>query len=105
MLIVKINITNYYKGYPCRLGEVLGRIIGESESGSWGEIGGIQMYSTPLFATPGGTIIKTGLAYLSDLRQEDFEKLSGFEEYVTEISNFYGGKLTKEEVTPLLITN
>ena len=29
-------IEEYYKGLPCMLGEAVGKIVGESDEGSWG---------------------------------------------------------------------
>lgn len=61
--------------------EMFGRIIGESEDGSWGEINGIQMFSIPLFSTPGGNVLKTGIIRIHDLNgQADLDKLYKFEQ-------------------------
>ena len=49
---IKSPIDDYYQGMPCMLGSVVGRIVGESEVGSWGDINGLKVFSNPLFATP-----------------------------------------------------
>lgn len=72
-------ITEYYKGMPCMLGEIVGKIVGESDIGSWGEINGVKMYSIPLFATPHGTLIKTGVMKLSKITEEGLKQLSEYE--------------------------
>jgi hypothetical protein len=88
-------INNYCTGYPCKMGstgnEVFGRIIGEHEDGSWGEINGKKMFSIPMFCTPGGNILKTGIVHLKDLNEEDLEKLYGFEQHPS--STQYNQKL------------
>lgn len=87
----KIPIDNYYHGLPCMLGDIVGKIIGESEEGSWNETNGIKMYSIPLFATPHGTIIKTGVAHLSKITDEGLEKLIKYErELLDEGKELYG---------------
>lgn len=77
-------IDNYYKGMPCMLGELVGRIVDESKEGSWGEINGAKRFSIPLFATPHGTIIKTGVMKLSKITDEGLLKLSEYEKQVIE---------------------
>jgi hypothetical protein len=87
-------ITEYYKGMPCMLGEAVGKIVDESEDGSWGEINGVKMYSIPLFATPHGTIIKTGVMKLSKITDEGLQKLSEYEKQVIDKGDeLYGGRL------------
>ena len=88
-------IKNYTRGYACMLGEVIGRIVGESEDGSWGNINGVDMYSIPLFATPHGTVIKTGVLYLSEITPEAKEQLIAWEKELDEEGKeMYANKLT-----------
>lgn len=94
MEISKNMIKEYKKGLPCMMGEVVGRIVGESEEGSWGEINGIEFFSMPLFSTPHGTIIKTGVMYLSEITDEGIDKLLKHEEDVKVSGDeLYGGRL------------
>ena len=92
-------IKHYIKGYPCKLGSgdtiVLGRIIGESGNGTWGSVNGEKAFSLPLFSTPQGIKIKTGVFHLYDLEDKDWKKLTNLEK---EESNPYGGKLSAEEI-------
>lgn len=93
-------IKHYIKGYPCKITNgtdvLLGRITGEDESGQWGDIGNTKMFSIPLFTTPHGSTLKTGLFHLEDLEDVDWEKLENFEK--TTEKDFYGGKLTIKEI-------
>lgn len=75
----KTPIDEYYHGLPCMLGDIVGKIIGESDEGSWNEINGTKIYSISLFATPHGTIIKTGVTHLSKITDEGLEKLIEYE--------------------------
>ena len=87
-------ITEYYKGMPCMLDEIVGKIVDESIDGSWGYINGVKMYSIPLFATPHGTIIKTGVMKLSKITDEGLQKLKEYENQVIEKGDeLYGGLL------------
>ena len=62
------------------LHEVVGKIVGEDiDKGSWGEVNGIKVFSTPLFGTPHGTIISTGIMHLSDITEEGMETLLQYE--------------------------
>jgi hypothetical protein len=91
----KNPIDEYYNGLPCMLGEVVGKIVGESGEGSWGQINGSEMYSIPLFATPHGTIIKTGVAKLSKITDEGLAKLLEHEqEVMISGKQLYDGKIT-----------
>jgi len=87
------KITKYEKGYPCMLGEVVGRIVGESGEGSWGYTNGIKMYSIPLFATPHGNVIKTGVLYLGEITEEGMKKLEEYEVDAKEKGKWYADKL------------
>lgn len=90
----KTPIKKYERGYPCMLGEVVGRIVGESDEGSWGQINGLPFYSVPLFSSPHGTIVKTGVLHLTEITEEGMKKLIGFEEDVkSKGEQLYGGKL------------
>ena len=90
----KTPIEEYYKGLPCMLGEAVGKIIGESDEGSWGEINGVKMFSIPLFATPYGTVIKTGVMKLSKITDEGLSKLAEYEKQVVDNGDeLYGGHL------------
>ena len=73
-------IKEYYKGLPCMLGEGVGRIVGESGEGGWGEIGGVMMYSIPMFCSPHGTMIRTGVMKLSQITEDGLKKLKGYED-------------------------
>lgn len=95
-IISKNPIKTYEKGMPCMLGEVVGRIIGESDKGSWGYINDIKMPSIVLLATPHGSIIKTGVLYLSEITDEGMKKLLEFEIDALKKKghgNLYAGKL------------
>jgi hypothetical protein len=90
----KTPVEEYYKGLPCMLGEAVGKIVGESDEGCWGKINGVKMYSIPLFATPHGTIIKTGVMKLSKITDEGLQKLSEYEKQVIDNGGeLYGGRL------------
>jgi hypothetical protein len=93
-------LKDYYKGLPCMLGETVGRIVGESDKGSWGKINGVEMFSMPLFSTPHGTIIKTGIMHLSNITDEGLKKLSEYEKKAIENENieFYGGYLNINDI-------
>jgi len=87
-------IQKYEIGYPCMFGEVVVRIVGESGEGSWGEINGKQYYSTPLVATPHGTIFKVGVMLLKEITEDGMAKLLGYEEELkTKGIELYAGKL------------
>lgn len=88
-------LKNHYIGLPCMLGEVVGRIIGEAEEGSWAtNENGEDIYSIPLFCTPHGTIIKTGRFYLDEITEEGKARLESYEnELKAENKELYAGKL------------
>jgi hypothetical protein len=74
------SIKKYEIGYPCMLGNVVGRIVAESpNSGSWGYINGIRAYSIVHFGTPHGSLIETGVAYLAELTEEGKIRLDEYE--------------------------
>lgn len=100
MAVISSNpIKEYKHGLPCMLGDVVGRIIGESEKGSWGYTNEIKMFSIPLFATPHGTVIQTGVLYLSEMIEESMKKLIEYEDDVkSKNDELYAGKLTEEEM-------
>lgn len=76
-------------------GEIVVRIIGEDESGSWYE----GMFSHPLVATPHGTVIRTGLFHLSDITDDGMKRLLDYEKDVRDAGlPLYGGRLTEEEM-------
>jgi hypothetical protein len=90
-------ISKYEKGYPCKMGNVIGRLVGESGEGTWAEINGMPCYSVPLFSTPHGTVIKTGLLRLKDLTEEDAKLLEEYErEVIEDRQEVYGGLLQIE---------
>lgn len=99
-------LKEYELGLPCMLGEVVCRIVGESDDGSWGEINGVKAYSIPLVATPHGSIIKTGFLRLSEITEEGMQKLLAYEEQVkSEGKQLYAGCLdSKPELWGELIT-
>ncbi len=89
-----ITIDNYYKGMPCMFGTVVGKIVGESEEGSWQKINGVNMFSIPLFATPARTVVKIGLSYLTKITVEGLGKLNQCEsEIINNGGAVYGGHL------------
>lgn len=69
------HLDEYYIGMPCMLGDVVGKIVGESEKGSMGVINDVQMFSIVLFGTPHGTIIETGISHLSKITEDGAVKL------------------------------
>lgn len=79
-----MTIKNYYKGMPCMLGEVVGKLVGESNEGSWGIINGVDMFSIPLFSTPHGTVIKTGVLKLSDITEDGMNRIIELEKQAIE---------------------
>jgi len=93
----KINenpLKEYKNGLPCMFGDVVGRIVGEGDGGSWGLINDVEIYSIPLFGTPHGSIIKTGVLYLSEMSDDGMVKLLEFENDVkTKGDELYFGKL------------
>lgn len=92
-------IKKYYHGLPCMLGKVVGRIVGESKKGSWGYINDVEMFSIPQIGTPHGSIVETGVLYLSEIDEEGMKKLLEFEkDCVEKDGELYGGKLTEEEM-------
>jgi hypothetical protein len=93
--LAKNPIKKYKLGLPCMLGQVVGRIVGESEDmGSWGYINSERMYSIPLFGTPHGSIIKTGVLYLSEIDEEGMKRLEEYEKDAKEKGKeLYAGKL------------
>src|ERR1044071_4662632 len=73
----KIPLTEYYVGKPCVMqNQVIGRIVGESDQGSWGDYLGFKAYSVPLFSTPHGSVTTCGLGYLGDCDEEQLKKLT-----------------------------
>jgi hypothetical protein len=87
-------IDDYYKGMPCVLRGIVGRIVGESEEGSWDTIGDKRMYSIPLFSTPHGTVYKTGISHLSKIDDMGLEKLNEFEkDALSKGGSFYANYL------------
>lgn len=96
--LAKNPLKKHYKGLPCMLGEVVGRIVGEHESGNWGEINGEKCHSVPLLGTPHGSVIKSGKFYLDEITEEGLAKLKAYEnEVIANNDELYGGKLTEEE--------
>lgn len=92
----KNPIKEYRHGLPCMLGEVVGKIVGESDDGSWGEVNGVKMYSIVLFATPHGSVIKTGVRKLSEITEEGLKKLEGYEdELKSKGETMYNGMLNE----------
>ena len=73
-------IQKYEIGLPCMFGKVVGRIVGESDNGSWGNINGQEVFSIPLFSTPHGSVIKIGVMHLSDITKEGMSKLKEYED-------------------------
>lgn len=95
MIFSRNPIKKYEIGLPCMLDEVVGRIVAESGDGSWGEINGQNMYSMPLFATPHGTVFKTGVLKLSQITSDGLEKLREYDKELIESgSEMYAGYYT-----------
>ncbi len=95
----KTVIKECRNGYPCMFGEAVVRIIGESGEGSWGEINGKQYYSVPLVASPHGTIIKTGIFYLTEITEEGMGRLLAYEkELRANGEELYAGKLSESDL-------
>lgn len=72
----KINVGDAYK-LSYSITEVFGRIVGFDETSACinGE------YAVVKFATPAGTVIRTGRAYLNKIvTKEDFAELEKYEE-------------------------
>lgn len=82
--LAKNPIKKYSTGLSCMLGEAVGKIVGESEEGSWGKINGENFFSIPLFCTPHGTVIKTGVFYLSEITKEGLKRLEQYEKEALE---------------------
>lgn len=87
-------ITAYHKGKPCVMRGMVGRIVGESEEdGSWGEFNGFKAFSIPLFATPHGTVYRSGLGYLGDCNEEQLKLLAEYEQDAKDKNlKLYAGK-------------
>lgn len=73
-------IKNTELGYPVMLGDAVGRIVGFHESGSWGWLNGVELFSVPKFSTPQGAIAKTGLGHLREITPEGLDKLEEMEQ-------------------------
>lgn len=87
----------YEKLKPVKCGKVYGRIIG-SPSGC-AEINGEK--SMFFMATPGGTVVSSGRAYIERIEsEEDFNKLIEFEQeaHCRKGENIYGGPGVLERV-------
>lgn len=96
MQIAENPIKKHYAGLPCMLGDVVGRIVGEDESGSWGVIDGERVFSIPKFSTPHGTIFKVGRFYLSEITEEGMKQLTAYEEELkAKGEKLYAGLLDK----------
>lgn len=94
-MITNNPLKKYEHGHPCMLQDVVGRIVGESENGSWGMINGIYMFSTPIFTTPHGTVFKTGALQLSEITEDGMETLLQYEADAKEKKMLlYAGKYT-----------
>ncbi len=97
--LAKNIIKSSYLGYPVMLGEMVGRIVGYSEDGSWGEINGVKLYSILNVGTPHGTIIKSGCVYLDEITPEGLEKLESYEDELSyKLEPMYNGLL--DDVLP-----
>lgn len=88
----------YKKSMPCkfgkvdgRFGEVYGRVIGHVDDCAWQD----DMPSMVYFATPGNTVIKSGILYLDNI-EEDNEKLLHFEKLAKDA----GGKTYNDYEIP-----
>lgn len=98
----KNPIKQDYKGMPCMLGDMVGRIVGEDEKSSSIKVDDKKLFSVLLFSTPHGTIIKAGRFLFSEITKEGMEKLLEYEnDSNIKPENFYSGKLTKEEINAL----
>ncbi len=98
--IKKDSIKKYELGYPCMWGEVIGRIVGESPDGSWGQFNGEKMFSIPFFATPHGSLTKLGIAHLREITEDGLIKLKELEEdAIKNKFNLYAGKFNPISLT------
>jgi len=77
--LATLPIKSYELGMPVRIGKVVGRLIGESEKGSRGLINGVEMPSIVIFSTPHGSVIESGIFYVSEMDDEDMDRLRAFE--------------------------
>ena len=94
-MITNNLLKKYEHGYPCMLQDVVGRIVGESENGSWGMVNGIHMFTIPIFATPHGTTIQTSVLYLSEITDDGMKTLLQYEADAKEKKMLlYAGKYT-----------
>jgi hypothetical protein len=97
--VTKNPIKKYERGLPCMFGQVVGRIVGESDKGSWGYINDVRMFSIPFFATPHGSVIETGVLYLSEITEEGMVKLKEFEADAKAKGNeLYDGRINDIEL-------
>ena len=78
--LATLPIKSYELGMPVRIGKVVGRLIGESNKGSRGIINGVEMPSIVLISTPHGSIIESGIFYVSEADDDDMDKLRAFEQ-------------------------
>lgn len=93
--LATLPIKSYELGMPVGLGKVVGRIIGESKEGSRGLVNGVEMPSIILISTPHGSVIETGILYVSEVDDEDMDKLRAFEKDCREQKReLYAGVLT-----------
>jgi hypothetical protein len=93
-------LSEHYKGLPCMMGDVVGRIVGEHESGSWGDVNGIRVFSVPLFSTPHGNVVKTGRFHLHEISEKGYLQLKEYERMALSLpeDQFYHGYLTFDDV-------
>jgi hypothetical protein len=88
-----INFENmpdkYEKGTPVKIGNVVGRLVGESPEGTWIDVNGITYWSVPLFATPHGQVAGVGIYHVEKLNPEDLARLLKYEQDVE--GELYGG--------------
>lgn len=90
----KIPLSGYYVGKPCVMqNQIVGRIVGESDQGSWGVIYGFKAYSVPVFGSPHGTLTECGVGYLGDCNEEQLKLLAEYEQDAKDKNlKLYAGK-------------
>ncbi len=81
-------------GYPVMLDNIVGRIVGYSDKGSWGYINDVKIFSIPMIGTPHGSVIDSGVMYLEEMTPEGMFKLETYEDEIRySLEPIYNGVL------------
>lgn len=92
--LAKNRISSCELGKPVMVKEVVGRIVGYNDEGSWGELNGTKIYSILDISTPHGTIIKSGCIFVDEITSEGLQRLEDYEEELrSELKPLYNNKL------------